>query len=251
TLEVPEGETLVTSAGLMELITAGGWEAADTWVWHHRPPPPEPEPTPEPEPEPLPEEPELWFCPTTATFTDVTTEATFHCYIEWLNHTEITTGWPDNTFRPVAPVERQAMAAFLYRALATEGVFQPPTQPTFIDKTPEDTFFRQIEWLNHTGITTGWPDGTFRPGQPIERQAMAAFLYRAAGEPDFRLPRVPAFSDVPRDSQFYREIEWLARTGITTGFPDGTFRPEEPIERQAIAAFLYRAITGGHITAVQ
>ena len=30
------------------------------------------------------------------------------------------------------------------------------------------------------GITTGWPDGTFRPGEATSREAMAAFLYRAS-----------------------------------------------------------------------
>gem|GEM_PF-3650477 len=29
-----------------------------------------------------------------------------------------------------------------------------------------------------TGITTGWPDHTFRPTARVERQAMAAFLMR-------------------------------------------------------------------------
>ena len=28
------------------------------------------------------------------------------------------------------------------------------------------------------GITTGWPDGTFRPYDPVNRDQMAAFIYR-------------------------------------------------------------------------
>ena len=28
------------------------------------------------------------------------------------------------------------------------------------------------------GITTGWSDGTFRPNAPVNRDAMAAFIYR-------------------------------------------------------------------------
>nr|WP_275451229.1 S-layer homology domain-containing protein [Arthrobacter sp. H14] len=33
-------------------------------------------------------------------------------------------------------------------------------------------------WAAGAGITTGWPDGTYRPLEPINRDAMAAFLYR-------------------------------------------------------------------------
>jgi hypothetical protein len=29
--------------------------------------------------------------------------------------------------------------------------------------------------------------------------------------------------------------------GITTGYPDGTYRPENPVKRSEMAAFIYRA----------
>ena len=48
------------------------------------------------------------------------------------------------------------------------------------------------------------------------------------------------FTDVPADNQFYREITWLASKGISTGWPDGTYRPVTPIARDAMAAFVYR-----------
>ena len=43
---------------------------------------------------------------------------------------------------------------------------------------PSHTFYDEIEWLADSGITTGYPDGTFRPGAPVTRQAMAAYLER-------------------------------------------------------------------------
>jgi hypothetical protein len=48
------------------------------------------------------------------------------------------------------------------------------------------------------------------------------------------------FSDVPVDHPFFWDIQWLAATGISTGYDDGTFRPDEPVSRQAMAAFLHR-----------
>ncbi|MCL2594953.1 MAG: S-layer homology domain-containing protein [Promicromonosporaceae bacterium] len=189
-----------------------------------------------------------WVCPTDdATFEDVPVGAAFHCEIEWLAQTGITTGWEDGTFRPVLNIERQAMAAFLYRGLAEAGVFAAPEEGTFTDKLPTDYFFHQVEWLADSGITTGWDDGTFRPLYSIERQAMAAFLFRAAGEPEFEAPEEPTFSDVPVTDPFFLEIEWMYYTGITTGFDDNTFRPLEGVERQAMAAFLFRAFTGGYL----
>jgi len=48
------------------------------------------------------------------------------------------------------------------------------------------------------------------------------------------------FSDVSAVSLFYREFSWLAEQRITTGWADGSFRPVQPIERGAMAAFLRR-----------
>jgi len=192
-------------------------------------------------------------CPDTARFTDVPVGSRFHCYIEWLARVEITTGFDDNTFRGDTPVQRQALAAFLYRGLPGTETFATPNRPTFIDKPTSGDFFREVEWLNHSGITRGWPDNTFRPGNLIERQAMAAFLFRASGSPDFTPPTDATFTDVPVGHGFFQEIEWLYSTQITQGWlmPDGTreFRPTNNIERQAIAAFLFRAFRNHHLDA--
>ncbi|QRZ62629.1 S-layer homology domain-containing protein [Rothia sp. ZJ932] len=36
----------------------------------------------------------------------------------------------------------------------------------------------EIAWLSATGISTGWPDRTFRAVSPVKRDAMGAFMYR-------------------------------------------------------------------------
>ncbi len=53
---------------------------------------------------------------------------------------------------------------------------------------------------------------------------------------------VPVFIDVgaPGAEASCGEIEWMASAGITTGFADGTFRPEQGLTRQALMAFLHR-----------
>ena len=69
------------------------------------------------------------------------------------------------------------MAAFLYR-FAGAPTFSPPTRSPFSDVTRSRQFYKEITWLRSTGITTGYANGTFRPGAAVTREAMAAFLYR-------------------------------------------------------------------------
>ncbi|KAA0973551.1 S-layer homology domain-containing protein [Paeniglutamicibacter gangotriensis] len=49
-----------------------------------------------------------------------------------------------------------------------------------------------------------------------------------------------SFKDVSDSHDFYREIEVLSTLGVTEGWPDGTFRPQATILRDAFAAFCYR-----------
>ena len=102
-------------------------------------------------------------------------------------------------------------------------------------------FENDIIKLGEKSITTGYHDGGFHPAESIERGAMAAYLYRLAGSPEFEAPAESPFSDVPTTHPFYKEIAWLKATGITTGWEDGTFRPEDSINREAMAVFFYRA----------
>jgi hypothetical protein len=71
---------------------------------------------------------------------------------------------------------------------------------------------------------------------------MSAFLYRVAGNPAGVHPTcaTPPFTDVAANASFCGEIAWMKSSAISTGFPDGSFHPGEPIQRQAMAAFLHR-----------
>src|SRR5690606_38187922 len=121
-----------------------------------------------------------------------------------------------------------------------EPEFPPPAISPFSDVPTSSKFYKEITWLAATGVTTGYPDGTFRPLATVNRDAMAAFLYRFVGSPTWIPPTVSPFTDVPRSHQFFREITWLADTSITTGYPDGSYRPLATVNRDAMAAFLYR-----------
>lgn len=172
-------------------------------------------------------------------FSDVKEGDPFYTEIMWLARQGITAGWEDGTYRPLENIERGAMAAFFYR-LASSPAFEAPKTPSFSDVPTSHPFYQEIEWMKAQGITTGWEDGTYRPHLPVNRDAMAAFFYRYAGQPEYTPPASGQFSDVTSDTKFYREIMWLSSRGITTGWQDGTYRPVQPIKRDAMAAFIYR-----------
>jgi hypothetical protein len=194
--------------------------------------------------------------PVPVSFRDVSAWTQFYTEITWLADRGISTGWEEadgsRTYRPLNPVARDAMAAFLYR-LDGKPAFTPPDRSPFSDVDPSNQFYKEITWLAARGISTGWaePNGTktFRPLQPVNRDAMAAFLYRYAGSPGFQPPGSSPFVDVSTGNQFYQQITWLASRGISTGWDTGAgcraFAPVQPVARDAMAAFMYRFVNGG------
>ncbi|GMA32786.1 S-layer homology domain-containing protein [Litorihabitans aurantiacus] len=188
------------------------------------------------------------------TFVDVMPETKFAAEIGWLAERGIARGWdlPDGSkeFRPVTPVARDAMAAFLYR-LADEPDFDAPEVSPFTDVSTDNQFYKEIAWLHAERISTGWDNGdgtySFRPLEPIARDAMAAFLFRLADPQDVQAPATSSFTDVAPGQDFFTEISWLASTGIATGWVgnDGTsiYRPLEHVNRDAMAAFMQRWAT--------
>ena len=58
-------------------------------------------------------------------------------------------------------------------------------------------------------------------------------------------PTEPTFTDVPADHPFFTEIEWFAKQGITRGCnppANDEFCPDDPVTREQMAVFLYRAL---------
>lgn len=146
-----------------------------------------------------------------------------------------------------APIAAREMSERQLVLPAVMTLASPASTPlSFSDVSSAHQFHREISWLADEGVSRGWKVGTrheFRPSQAVTRDAMAAFLYRLAGQPAYSAPPASPFRDVPTSHQFYKEISWLADSGISTGWSVASgkeFRPSNRITRDAMAAFLYR-----------
>lgn len=175
---------------------------------------------------------------------DVVHELDVSASVGWPGAIEVI--WVDEDVSPWVP-HRYAVQA---RSADGDGPLSAPATITvpgsdgpFADVPADHPFAADVGWAAGTGITTGYADGTFRPGAHVTRQAMAAFLFRLAGSPEVAMPPAPTFADVGPLHPFLREIEWAAGTGVATGFagsPKPDYRPDEVVTRQAMAAFLFR-----------
>lgn len=85
------------------------------------------------------------------------------------------------------------------------------------------------------GVVHGDGKGAFKPNDKLSRGELAAILNSLFG---FTLKADHSFSDVPADKWYTDEAAIAVAADYMSGYPDGTFRPEEPITRQEMAVVL-------------
>lgn len=111
------------------------------------------------------------------------------------------------------------------------------------DKTgPDDSGVSNwLETDDHKAYLTGYPDSTFRADRNMTRAEVAQMFYALLLDKNVTITK--SFSDVPDDAWYATAVKTLASLGMMDGYPDGTFRPDEPITRAEFAtvglAFAY------------
>lgn len=118
----------------------------------------------------------------------------------------------------------------------------------FPDVPPSHEFYTYIQRLYQVGAVDGFSDGTYRPNTYATRGDVAAVIIRSIGQYRRYTDGRQTFSDVPPSHSFYHYVERLYELGITRGFGDGTYRPNESVARSALAALIVRARGDDHYT---
>ena len=102
----------------------------------------------------------------------------------------------------------------------------------------------QIQSCVDAGIIGGYSDGTYRPTLVVTRDAMAVFVARGLAGGESGIPTGPStatFSDVPTDYWAFKHVEYAVAQHVVGGYGDGTYRPTNPVTRDQMAVFVYRA----------
>jgi len=132
-------------------------------------------------------------------------------------------------------VTREEVAVMVAKSVGLDGTLRTTK---FSDVPKSNSNSGYIQSAVEAGIINGYNDGTFKPNAKVTRGHMAAFIARA-----FDLPTgSKTFKDVPVGHTAYEAVKQLAAADITTGYGDGTFKPQENLNRAHISAFLARAI---------
>ncbi|MCA0972238.1 S-layer homology domain-containing protein [Halobacillus litoralis] len=160
--------------------------------------------------------------------------------IQYLKKNEIINGFTPVKFAPQQPIKRIDAVRMIMREKGMDAT--NVEDPEFTDLQKGAPGYEAVALAKQQGIIDGLGDGRFAPAGQLKRSDMAKILanaYGIAGTYD------QTFSDVPSDHRAYPFVTALAANGITVGYPDHTFRPDQSITRQEFAAFMARNLDVG------
>ena len=99
---------------------------------------------------------------------------------------------------------------------------------------------KSITELMQAGFISGYPDGTFKPDNAITRAEFLKIITSVLGLAPASSSS-SSFSDVSSEDWFFGYIMAAVEKGIVSGYPDGTFKPNNPITRQEAAKIVVKA----------
>ncbi|QTD39452.1 S-layer homology domain-containing protein [Sporosarcina sp. Te-1] len=125
-------------------------------------------------------------------------------------------------------------------SISLPGAVNAAGQPKFSDVPQTKHFAEAVESLAERNIIGGYPDGTFKPGNPITRGQAAAIIAKML-ELNTDKVKNPGFKDVSPENGYYKAIAALAEKEIIGGYEDGRYGPNDPIKRGQMASILVKA----------
>ncbi len=105
----------------------------------------------------------------TTTFSDVQPNYWAQPFIRGLAARNIVTGYPDGTFRPEQPVDRDEFAAIIRKAFDQPPTRQIQSGAVYKDVPTNYWATRPIEEAYQQGFMSGYPGGYFRPNQSVSK----------------------------------------------------------------------------------
>ncbi len=105
----------------------------------------------------------------------------------------------------------------------------------FVDVAPDAWYTDAVQYAYDHGLMTGTSATTFAPNATTTRAMIVSILAR---QENVTSAEDAGFTDVDENDWFATAVNWAAREGIVAGFEDDTFRPNDAITREQLAAIL-------------
>ena len=180
------------------------------------------------------------FAPVPLPFEDVPPGAWYEEAVRYAYTHGIMEGMSATTFVPGKSLTRAEAVQVLYNLEGQPTVSGNAAFPDLVEK----WYKPAIAWAEQTGVVDGYEDGTFRPGQPVNRMEFAQMLYNYAKYKGYDLTAQGDLTAFPDGDSVQPWAEtamtWANGNQLINGHDDGTLEPGGTTTRAQAASILMR-----------
>ena len=173
-------------------------------------------------------------------FTDVKKGKWYYKSVQYVYENDLMNGDSKTTFSPKGSLTRAMFITIIGRLAGVEGGGKSP----FTDTKDGKWYSPYVAWAAEMGIVNGFPDGTFRPNDPITREQMATSVARfidAAGLRTVNSGGIFRFNDAGKIAKYAKApVESLKKIGVFAGDTNMNFNPKSNTTRAEAATVVMR-----------
>jgi len=122
-----------------------------------------------------------------------------------------------------------------------------PDYEAYKDVDADSPYADSIETIRFMGLSTEESEPNFGPEEAVTRSEFVGQLAKVANSQLLNTPS--RFADV-QDDPNAPAIQLFTELGGITGYPDGTFRPDQPITREEAALMIFRIASASYGTSL-
>jgi hypothetical protein len=178
-----------------------------------------------------------------ATFSDITDVPWAKDSIEFLSGAGAVKGDSTGNFNPNKNITREEFVKILVQAWKLNNT---KAEVDFLDVDKDAYYYSYVASAKQLGIVNGFSSSTFGIGMDINREEVATIVYRVMKLVNPTMQTVeqsPEITDIVKISSYAKEsILQMKNLGIVSGYPDGSFAPQNTCTRAQAAKIIYSAL---------
>lgn len=125
---------------------------------------------------------------------------------------------------------KKVVSSLLATALLISVSSAPAHAQNFSDLPSNSSYSTSVNYLTDANIINGYPDGTFKPNQQVNRAEFLKLVLESSEIPKDVSTPTP-FPDIDNNAWYAQYVRKAYAEGWVQGYPDGTFKPEQSINK--------------------
>ncbi len=176
-------------------------------------------------------------------FSDVDSGHKYYKSIKYLKESDIVGGYPDGSFKPDNTVSRVEALKMIFEAIESE--LSDGSNLTFPDVDGDQWYADYIATAKVLGVVSGYPDGTFKPADNVNKVEFVKMLLNAADIDVDPVVTADPYKDVDNLSWFAPFVNYVKETNMMP-ITGSSFEPDSDMTRGEVAETIYRLLSIEH-----